>query len=56
MIKNANELALKITKMSSEDIDCLKNNGQDKEDLRKLMQELVKLAAIVDIRLPNKIK
>ena len=56
VIKTANDLRRKIIGMNSEDLDCLSQNNQDKEDLRRLIQELVKLAQVANIRLPNKIK
>lgn len=51
--KAARDLNDKIGKMSKEDIDYLKQNNQDKEDLRKLISNLIKLAKDVEIRLPN---
>ena len=56
VIKNARDLKDKIKKMRIEDIECLKNNNQDKEDLRQLIKELVDLAELVEIRLPNKLR
>jgi Cell cycle control protein, G10 family len=56
IIKSVNDLKSRIKKMNSEDVSCLADNNQDKEDIRQLIFELVKLAGLVNIRLPNKLK
>lgn len=50
------DLYEKLSKMSNEDLDCLKENNADKAQIQKLLKQLVSVATYAEIKLPGKLK
>ena len=50
------DLREKISKMTEEDINCLKENNADKSKIQSLLKDLVKLSEMAEIKLPGKLQ